>query len=113
DLDIALGNDLPWLWYRSTLAPLPTATPVVPTALLEWRLPVPFHIGHWVALVLGPHRGRQLRDYVGALTRPSISAFGSWRDPLPKLVSMLRPLRHPGGLVRPFVRNRLRQPVAD
>jgi D-aspartate ligase len=113
DLDIALGNDLPWLWYRSTLAALPPGPPVVPTGVLEWRLPLPFHVGHWMAFALGPDRGTEWRDYVSALTRPSISAFGSWRDPLPKLLSTLRPLRHPGGLVRPFARRRMRQPFAD
>lgn len=113
DLDIALGNDLPWLWYRSTLAPLPPGPPVVPTDVLEWRLPLPFHAAHWVAFALGPYRGTELRDYFGALRRPSVSAFGSWRDPLPKLLSTLRLLRHPGGLVRPFVRKRVRHPLVE
>ncbi len=108
-LDIALGNDLPWLWYRSTLAPLPSEPPVLSADVLEWRLPLPFHAAHWVAFALGPHRGRELRDYLGALRRPSITAFGAWRDPLPKLMSTLQLLRHPGALVRPFARQRRRR----
>ncbi len=110
-LDIALGNDLPWLWYRSTLAPLPPGPPAVPTDGLEWRLPLPFHAAHWVAVALGPDRGTELRGYVGALGRASVCAFGSWRDPLPKLLSALLLLRHPGGLIRPFVRQRSRYPL--
>jgi hypothetical protein len=52
-----------------------------------------------------------LRDYFGALRRPSVSASGSWRDPLTKLLSTLRLLRHPGGLVRPFVCKQVRHPT--
>ncbi|MEJ1963990.1 MAG: hypothetical protein WDO56_21590 [Gammaproteobacteria bacterium] len=103
-LDISLGNDLPWLWFASTLrilsAPteLPGRRPVV-----EARLLIPYWLGRTIARVfsLGVANGAALEQDAASRT---VSMLGQWSDPLPMLMSNLRLLRHPGGLVRPYLR---------
>jgi hypothetical protein len=107
-LDMALGNDLPWLWFRSTLQlltpePVPAVQPII-----ESRLLIPYCIGRCVSALF---RARGDKDPDGTpqpIPSASVSMLGNWSDPVPKLLSHLRLLRHPGGLVKPYVRAALR-----
>ena len=101
-LDIALGNDLPWLWYQSTLRPLAAGPHLSTRPVVECRLPVPYYISRCVNRLLGVRD----TDFIPG-TAPQASAvlmLGDWSDPLPMLASNLRLLRHPGSLIRPYVR---------
>ena len=100
-LDIALGNDLPWLWLQSTLQPLPAAPPTVaqPQAI-ECRLPIPYTLGRCINALFGVSAAE-------SDPRPRtkvIPMSGHWNDPIPLLVATLRQLRHPGSLIRPYIR---------
>jgi D-aspartate ligase len=113
DLDIVRGNDLPWLWFESTLRPL-TAEPATdlagsralltapPAPVIECRLPIPYTISRFInALFATRSTGETESDAVTA-TRV-IPMLGQWSDPLPMVLANLQQLRHPGGLIRPFV----------
>ncbi len=98
-LDIATGHDLPWLWLRTTLAPVaPLNEPNRPVAsearhvllyflkrLVDWR------VG---ARVPGIERRDPRRP------RAWMSIMGHRSDPLPMLISHVRLLRHPRSLIR-------------
>jgi D-aspartate ligase len=113
DLDIALGNDLPWLWFESTLRPLTAGTatgnsrplPVpltaAPPTLIECRLPIPYTISRCINALLGVRSADESEDAVTA-TRV-IPMLGHWDDPLPMLLANLQQLRHPGSLIRPYI----------
>jgi predicted ATP-grasp superfamily ATP-dependent carboligase len=101
-LDIARGNDLPWLWYRlfrgETLSPAKAPLPGV-----HWRHALPFHASHLAHLASGPHRREAAAGYVNALKESAVDIVLRRDDVLPGLVYTARMLRHPGGLVRPFL----------
>lgn len=102
-LDIALGNDLPWLWWQTTLGavppmPLPTSLPA-----LECRFAVPYYIGVGIRRLFGPRSGGDARPATAGAAR-WVSMLGLRGDPLPMWAANLRLLRHPGGLVRPYLR---------
>jgi len=103
-LDMALGNDLPWLWFQSTLRPLASRRIASERPVIASRLLIPYLIGRCIGAMVG--RGRIDGGQAEPLLRAerSISMLGYWSDPLPKLLSTLRLLRHPGGLVKPYVR---------
>jgi hypothetical protein len=117
DLDIALGNDLPWLWFESTLRPLSAGLPagtaaqgerlpvpfiVTPPAAIECRLPIPYTISRCINALLGVRSADEIESDAVSTTRV-IPMLGHWKDPLPMLLANLRQLRHPGSLIRPYV----------
>ncbi|MDB6100311.1 MAG: hypothetical protein JWO52_310, partial [Gammaproteobacteria bacterium] len=114
DLDIALGNDLPWLWFESTLRPLTaglaTANPqrlpapltVTPPAAIECRLPIPYTISRCINALFGVRSADEIESDAVNATRV-IPMLGHWNDPLPMLLANLQQLRHPGSLIRPYV----------
>lgn len=102
-LDMAAGNDLPWLWWQTTMSAVDRqATQPTPTAL-ECRFVVPYYFGKAIFHMLGPD-SRQQRG--NAARSKWVSMLGDRTDPVPMLLANLRLLRllpHPGGLVRPYV----------
>ncbi len=98
--DVARGNDLPWLWYRSTLGEKLEIQPRARLGL-RWRRNVPFHIGHLVRLLRGPSRRLKWARYRELLSQESISACEN-SPLLVRLACEGSLLRHPGGLVRPY-----------
>ena len=98
ELDIALGRDLPWLWYRSTFEPVEPLEQSLPTIALEARNSFLYHLRR---LVGGPARKASpaidRRD--PQRPRASITMLGHWSDPVPVIVSYLHLLRHPRSLV--------------
>ncbi len=103
-LDIARGNDLPRLWYGLATGEATPAAPPAPRAG-RWVHSIPFHVGAWVKLMKGPERLGRARAYVEALrSSPApVDVVNDVRDPLPTLLFAAKMLRHPGGLIRPFL----------
>lgn len=102
-LDVALGNDLPWLWYQSTRQVLTPLAPPTSHPTLEARFSIPHAVGRGILRLFGrrfPAGPRRRHDGGSHSVLPML---GHWSDPLPLLVSNARLLRHPGGLMRPFV----------
>jgi predicted ATP-grasp superfamily ATP-dependent carboligase len=103
-LDIALGNDLPWLWWQTTLGMGERQT-ISSTPPLECRFLVPYCFGHAIGRLLGPSRAVSVPNEQSA-GRRWISMLGHPRDPVPMLLAnarLLRLLPHHGGLVRPYL----------
>jgi hypothetical protein len=93
-LDIALGNDLPWLWMQSTFRPLESTVYTDPRQMLECRLSLPFLISRCVNAVFGIRRPRELEATYREPKGKPILMLGDWHDPLPALVANLKLLRH-------------------
>jgi D-aspartate ligase len=107
-LDIALGNDLPWLWYRSTLEPLTASVArnelaAAQRPIVECRLPIPYTISRCISALSGLRAPADIAADTAAATR-TLPMLGHWNDPLPLLLATLWQLRHPGSLVRPYIR---------
>jgi D-aspartate ligase len=101
DLDIAVGNDLPWLWFESTLRPLTARVTAPPPPVIECRLPIPYTINRCINALFGVRSADEIEPDTMTATRV-IPMLGQWSDPLPLLLANLRQLRHPGSLVRPY-----------
>ena len=102
-LDIALGRDLPVLWYNDvTGARLPTARPSRRTPRF-WHDALGSYVGFAVRFVRGPRRGAIAEHAWGRVAAPSVGAMHEWRDPVPGIRFGLGHLRHPRAFVRPFL----------
>jgi D-aspartate ligase len=102
-LDVALGNDLPWLWYQSTRQALTPLAPNASRPILEARFSIPHAVGRGILRLFGRRFPTGPRTGRGGAPRSVLSMLGHWSDPIPLLVSNARLLRHPGGLMRPFM----------
>jgi len=93
--DIARNNDLPLLWYR--LATGETVRPAAPARSdLVWRHALPYQVRRWVNRLKGcPPQGS---------SAPSVDIVNDASDPLPSAAFIAVMLRHPGGLLRPFLK---------
>ncbi len=104
-LDIAAGNDLPWLWWRTTLGAVTPEPKPRHVPKLESRFIIPYYFARGIRRVFGPrHASSETQE--GIADAPWISMLGHRSDPLPLLIANLRLLRllpHRGGLVRPFL----------
>lgn len=102
-LDMSRGNDLPLQWYESvtgrTLAKQPTRS----TPPTRWQLGLPLTVDLLVGIAQGPHRTRSLTDLLRMFSRSSVGAVFDRSDPLPALVFNRMFLRHPLGLIRPYL----------
>jgi predicted ATP-grasp superfamily ATP-dependent carboligase len=102
-LDIALGNDLPRLWYQSlTGARLCSARPRTKPPDL-WHDAVSSHLGFAMRLLRGPHRSTILRQRLGSAATRKVGVAFEWRDPLPGTIFGLTRFRHPRALLRQFL----------
>ncbi len=104
-LDIARGNDLPSLWYRLANGE-EVATCASPHDDVRWVHAIPYHLGQWIGVVTGPARLQRLSAYVDTLKHRHIDVVIDSSDPLPAIAFTAKMLRHPGGLVRPFLGSR-------
>lgn len=103
-LDIGRGNDLPALWYGSASGRDIVPTPASRRPPTHWRMGTPYYAGAAVRTIRGPGRLAHARSAIAALMQPTAGSMHSWRDPRPGIALGLWILRHPGGLVRPFLR---------
>ena len=104
-LDIARGNDLPSLWYRLANGE-EVAACASPEDDVRWVHAIPYHLGQWIGVVTGPARLERLSVYVDTLKHRHIDVVLDSSDPLPAIAFTAKMLRHPGGLVRPFLSSR-------
>lgn len=108
-LDMAVGNDLPWLWFQSTLAPVAAGPRAGAPRIIKARVGVPYWIERAVRRLFGAGTARD--DLPGETTQKvarTISMVGHADDPVPFILWELSLLRHPRALVRPYVREALR-----
>ena len=102
-LDMALGDDLPVLWYRSvTGEDVPTA-PARRSRPLYWHDAVASYLGFAVRFVRGPHRSAIAGHAKGRVLSPSVGSMFDRGDPLPGVIFGLGHFRHPRAFVRPFL----------
>ena len=99
-LDVARGNDLPWLWLQSTLSPITHHEAGQLHTSMECRATIPFYLSRWLAVLQGPQRRRKLARLWRDMRQPSVAMIGSWRDPVPALLARLSVLVHPRHLLR-------------
>lgn len=101
--DVQRGHDLPLLWYRSvTGEQLANVGPARDD--LTWTHAVPYHVSHWAGVLRGPDRGNQLKAYSERLFEQRVDIVNDWSDPVPSAPFLAYMLRHPGGVVRPFLK---------
>jgi D-aspartate ligase len=96
-LDIERGADLPLLWYR-----IATGEAVPPVEGLRHDLVWKHGVPHTVQRTVRRMRG------VASVALPSakvVDIIHDRRDPLPTLPFVATMLRHPGGLIRPFLQS--------
>jgi D-aspartate ligase len=104
-LDMAVGNDLPWLWWQTTLGPVEQGEVHRSVPALEARFAVPYYFAHGIRSILGP-RAAANESGPGGRPAPWVSMVGHRSDPIPMLLAhmkLFRLLPHRGGLVRPFL----------
>lgn len=101
-LDIARGRDLPLLWYRIALG---DDVPVIgaATTALRWFHAIPDAVEHAVAVTRGPNRWQRAKEFVAERTVAHVDVVHDPTDRLPTLRFATVMLRHPGGLLRPFL----------
>jgi len=112
-LDIALGNDLPVVWYDSVTGRDSARSPARRRAPRYWQHALPTHIETAVRVATGPDRLARSRLAVTRAVQPHVGAMFDVRDPLPGMVFGLRILRHPRRLVRTMTRDIEAPPAAS
>lgn len=104
-LDMALGNDLPVLWYNDvTGAGLRTALPAARSPRF-WHDAFGSYVGFAVRFARGPRRHRIAAHGFGRLRTPRVGAMHEWDDPLPGVRFGIQHVRHPRAFVRPFLQD--------
>ena len=100
--DSARHNDLPLLWYHmatgAKMTPLPDASDDI-----RWLHAIPYHVGNLIGLARGPGRGERLQAYMTNLRGKTVDIINDAKDPLPSVAHTYFMLRHPGGLIKPFL----------
>jgi predicted ATP-grasp superfamily ATP-dependent carboligase len=101
--DIARHNDLPWLWYQLATG---IDVPVQPPAKhdVRWLHAIPYHVGNLIGVAKGPERRAKWSNYVSNLRGHHVDIIHDDDDLLPSIGNAMYMLRHPGGLIRPFLR---------
>jgi hypothetical protein len=102
-LDIALGNDLPRLWYESVTDTALGSTPPVAPRPEFWHDAGASYLELAVRFARGPGRAAVLGEGRDRMRTPHVNAMHDRRDPLPGLVYELQKLRHPRALVKPLL----------
>jgi hypothetical protein len=101
-LDVAVGHDLPRLWYESvTGARLAMAAPAARMPRL-WHDGVVSYIGLAVKIARGPDRTQTIGRAVDIVRSPKVGAAFTWSDPLPGVMFGVGHLRHPRSFFRQF-----------
>jgi hypothetical protein len=100
-LDIARGADLPALWYRTVLGERPQ--PAATRNDLRWTHAVPLHARQLMRLARGPDRAGELKRLFDGRRLRSVDVVHDSSDLGPTLPFTALMLRHPGGLIRPFL----------
>lgn len=104
-LDIARGNDLPWIWYQSATGRNPQPLPPA-TRALSWRNFLAYHVPQWLGVLRGPQRYKKWQRYSRRRMFGHIDACLSLRDPIPGLIAQLKMLSVATHMVRPLLTRR-------
>jgi D-aspartate ligase len=104
-LDIALGHDLPRLWYASVTDSILEPTAPHNPRPQYWHEALTSYVGLGVRFARGPSRGAILRHAIWRGRIPRVEAAFDRHDPLPGLMFAFAHLRHPRSLLRPFLRD--------
>jgi D-aspartate ligase len=102
-LDIALGNDLPRLWYEELTGTELPSTPAVHPRPEFWHDTASTYAELAVRLLRGPDRRNTLDRARDRLSTPRVGAMFDRRDPLPGLVYGLQQVRHPRSFMKPIL----------
>ncbi len=104
--DMARGNNLPLWWYQLAKGQaLPQPAP--PRDGVRWLHGIPYHVGHLLGVATGPQRSKRLQSYVHNLRGKTVDIINDAGDPLPSLAHTAYMFRHPGGLIRPFLKEKI------
>ena len=102
-LDIALGNDLPRIWYEAVTGDVLGVTTAPRRLPAFWQDTLSVYVETMVKLVGGPDRGTVARNAIRRARAPKVDAAFQGRDPLPGLMFGLGRLRHPRSFIRQFL----------
>jgi predicted ATP-grasp superfamily ATP-dependent carboligase len=106
-LDMARGLDLPGLWIRRARGEaIEDARPT--RNVSGWQHSLPLAIARAVDLAAGRNRSATLHAVIEDLRQHRVDVVFDKRDPLPGAVFIGSMLQHPGGLVKPFVREAIK-----
>ena len=94
-LDIALGNDLPRLWYESVTGTELPAAPAMSPRPEFWHDTTSSYVELAVRFARGPRAAAVIEHGLERMRTPSVGAMFDKKDPLPGLVYGLQQLRHP------------------
>lgn len=101
--DIARNNDLPLWWYRMARGERVPRQPA-PKDDVRWLHAIPYHVGHLIGMAKGPSRRDKLSSYVKNMQGKTVDIINDVGDPLPSVAHAAYMLRHPGGLIKPFLK---------
>ena len=99
-LDMARGNDLPWLWFRSTLGAVQPEPPPNPARTIEARHALLYPLRRLAEAFSHDDTGE---DSPLRIDR-AVSLVGHVSDPLPALLAHARLLHNPRSLIRTNLR---------
>ena len=102
-LDIALGNDLPCIWYEAVTGSELGARPPSGRPPEFWQDALSVHVETTLNLIRGPHRRAVARDAIRRVRAPKVDAAMDRWDPLPGVIFGMARLRHPRAFVRQFL----------
>ena len=102
-LDIARGHDLPWLWYQLLCGEHVSMQPAVADDDVRWMHALPFHFGALIGIARGPNRKELFARYRDVLRHRHVDVVHAAGDIAPSVAFVAKMLRHPGGLIRPFI----------
>jgi D-aspartate ligase len=102
NLDIAMGQDLPWLWLRSTIEPVAPQTEPPRQVALEARHVVLDFLRR-LSSRRAPNSERSTDRRDPDRPRAWVPILGHSSDPAPMLLSNALLLRHPRSLLRTFL----------
>jgi predicted ATP-grasp superfamily ATP-dependent carboligase len=102
-LDVAIGHDLPRLWYGSVTGErLPPTAPMARPPRL-WHDGVASYAGLAIGVARGPARVTTFGHALDIVRAPKVGAAFAWSDPLPGVLFGLRHLRHPRSFFRRYL----------
>jgi predicted ATP-grasp superfamily ATP-dependent carboligase len=104
-LDVALGHDLPVLWYRDMSGCDVTAAPPRRRPPEYWQQAVPVHTATLLRVLRGPGRLAAAKEAIARAARPHVGAVYDHRDPAPGLVFAWAILRNPRRLIRTMLKD--------
>ena len=104
NLNIALGHDLPWSWFQSTIGPVPPmrSERLEDGPRIHCVSTVPSLAGRCVGALFGVNGNPHYRPQAAAIE--TVPMIGVRHDPIPLVIANFVQLRHAGRLLRPYLK---------